>query len=155
YGEEGITFFPGVTSQSCLDGFTIRRAFAIGQGCAVYILGASPVIRNCIITESRGFGAPLYVTSAAPPEIVGCVFSNNESTYLGGGIFSLTTPSFQISDCLFVNNHAQHAGGLVYNYSAPTVTHCMFYGNRSDFGAGQIQLQLESSAHFENCIIAF
>jgi len=153
--ETGFTFFPGVTRQSCLDGFTIRRAYWIGQGCAIYLLGASPVIRNCIVTENAGYGAPLYVTSGSQPEIVDCVFSNNVSTFWGGGIYCLSSPNPIIRNCLFVNNTALRAGGLYCNYSAPTVENCTFYGNRSDFDAGHVQLGSDSPARFENCILAF
>ena len=153
--EEGFAFFPGVTSESCLDGFTIQNARYYGQGSAVYLLGASPVIRNCIITENVGYGAPLYITSGGQPEILGCVFSNNVSTYFGGGIFCLSTPNPIIRNCLFINNSALRAGGLYCNYSAPTVENCTFYGNRSDFDAGHVQLGFNSPARFESCILAF
>ena len=67
-----------------------------------------------------------------PPEVTGCVFSDNFGNAFGGAIHILGS-SVVISDCAFNTNSAD-SGGAIYSDSEVTILGCSFTGNTADFG---------------------
>ena len=108
----GIYFHTGETSDAIVQGFTIRNG-SDSYGGGIRINGASPTIRDCVIT--------------------GCTSTN----YGGGGIYCNGSASPTITDCAFTSNTASgtysYGGGLVCSSCTGTVTveGCTFTGNRN------------------------
>ena len=70
----GIYLHDGEDNNSVIDGFTIKNAFTDELG-AIYLVGASPTIRHCIITQNDCNG--IYLSSGAQPIIDSCTISLN------------------------------------------------------------------------------
>ena len=145
-GMQGWTDYPGGTvvrflngemASSVLEGFTITGGQTYGGSggnTGVYCSGASPLIRDCIITGNSGgygggvLGDPILErcqiigNTAQPygpgggivgaPTVIECVISNNSSGYYGGGIYA-TAPCVIIDSVIDSNS----AGNGVDGYS--------------------------------------
>jgi len=121
-----VIFEDSETSAAILNGFTITNGSA-AYGGGVHIDGASPTIKNCIITSNvaTSYGGGIYVTGYASPSIEYCVITYNDGSYKGGGVHceSYATPT--ISDCDISYNSANDSngdGGGIYASSEITVT---------------------------------
>lgn len=150
--------------------FTNNVAFR--DGGAVYLAAA---VSNCTFaankttivpaaTETYGGGA-VYVNDENA-EIVGCTFTDNESSHLGGAVRS-SRQIRMLADCTFSNNAALRGpGGGVYSAGdflalanctfadntsptnggaayttgyVPLMTNCVFRGNRAGSHSGALQ----------------
>jgi len=106
----------GEGPETIVDGFTLREGHNSSYGGGVYCGGASPTIRNCIITWS-------------------------DSDTGGGGMFCGNSHA-TISNCIFwlntVSGGDDVGGGLYISGSGSNVTidQCTFYGNTAGQGAG-------------------
>ena len=89
----GFSFTSRETNDAILEGFTIRNGVHINGG-GIYILNASPTIKNCFVEWNRvvrdgnwtGNGGGIYAKNS---DVVlrGCTVSNNRAATYGGGIF--------------------------------------------------------------------
>jgi len=97
-------------------------------------------INNCVFTNNiADFGGGGYCNNSQGlfadtiPSITNCVFNNNNGGGNGGGIFS--SASCAITNSTFSNNFdsgVPSGGGIFITYSnPPTITNCVFWGNRS------------------------
>ncbi|MBA7641265.1 hypothetical protein ES703_48941 [subsurface metagenome] len=80
------------------------------------------------------------------------LYSMGEYDEYGGGMYNYNgNPT--LTNCVFSGNRAEEWGGGMYNSeSSPTVTNCTFSGNSaSEFGGGMINY--ESSPTVTNCIL--
>ncbi|MBI5702098.1 MAG: hypothetical protein HZC39_01090, partial [Chloroflexi bacterium] len=115
-----VVWASNVTATAILDGFTITGGNTQGDGHfggGVYIINASPTLRNLIITD------------------------NQSPTGGGGGMFigtdpGETTSSPTITSVTFSNNTAERGGGLFNQNSNPVLTNVIFTGNTATNGAG-------------------
>ncbi|HRP64326.1 MAG TPA: hypothetical protein PK400_13590 [Phycisphaerales bacterium] len=138
----------GITA--VLDGFTIRGGHAVpvqgGQtykacGGGILCIGASPVIRDCIIKECFskfsitqtvtapcGGGMHIEYTTApamiAAPRIERCVFTYNKTTFGSGGAVGVEYGCDAVLiDCTITHNRAtQNGGGVAVAGSANATT---------------------------------
>jgi len=142
----GIICNNGETSDTIIDGFTIRECNAQSYGLSgyTYVLGGgmlidncSPTISNCIFEENTTFD---FVSNGA----------------FGGGIFIAGYPedsTTKLTNCVFRDNTALHAGGGVFLwYGNSTLENCTFTENNSAAGAG-VTVQ-DSGAMISNCVIS-
>ena len=154
-------FIHGETANSVLENVTIRNAWGTygggmridsssptirgvifqwnggGDGGAIILAGASPVIEDCVFEDNEvsDAGGAIYANASAP-QIVGCVFKGN-SAYWGGGALYNQSSTSSLTDCRFENNSSDHWGGAVHNRyseSAPTFDDCVFVGNTGATG---------------------
>ncbi|MFZ5882703.1 MAG: beta strand repeat-containing protein, partial [Chloroflexota bacterium] len=115
-----VVWVSNVTTSAVLDGFTITGGNTEGDGHfggGVYIINASPTLRNLIITD------------------------NQSPTGGGGGMFigtdpGETTSSPVLTNITFSNNTAERGGGLFNQNSNPVLTNVIFTGNIATNGAG-------------------
>ena len=124
-GARGFTILRGETSETVVDGFTLRRcATGVGDnsgGGAMLILFSSPTIQNCVFLENS---------------------TVNNVTIGGGGAISCRGSGAEIRDCLFRDNTVTttsgfsdgHGAGLAAFASAIQVIDCTFDDNRSVHG---------------------
>jgi len=88
-------------------------------------------IRNC-----SGNGGGGMVNSHSSPQVINCIFENNQAeqeyyyTASGGGVLN-NASSATFEDCIFKNNAAEYSGGAIYNknFSAVTILNCEFMSN--------------------------
>ncbi|MHC4947503.1 MAG: hypothetical protein ACYTG1_04485 [Planctomycetota bacterium] len=158
-----VTFVSGEGPDTVVEGFTITGGAGTEDrtdrrsGGGVYISGAGPTVRRCILLDNRlsgrvDRGGGIFARRGEPV-IVGCVFDGNAAGKRGGG---LDATSAIVVNCVFERNVARNAAGarlrrgLVANSVfrdntagrragglAPgraTVAHCTFHGNVADAG---------------------
>ncbi len=152
-----FVFNHGEDVDSVLEGFTISGGKGVGSltrlGGGIFIRGAHPVIRDCVIEGNQAtFGGGIY-TWEAHPRIQGCEIKNNHADRLGGGLYVYSDrPSVQ--DCLLTGNTAKDGGaaGLEGNCEA-VFQQCQIEGNRAEQG-GALSLQEGASSQVVNTLIA-
>ncbi|MCK4415365.1 MAG: hypothetical protein KAY32_17660 [Candidatus Eisenbacteria sp.] len=167
-GHRGIYFHAGEGAGSVLQGVTITGGWASGpvfpwlRGGAIYCVGASPEIRDCVFRDNRSYdiegysiGGAIASVSGGSPAIIDCLFEGNLSS-LGGAIsgeFGL------VEGCTFVGNRAfdeggESRGGAVYLAFQNTILeNCTLVYNEADDGAGFFCQ--DCAPHVENTIVAF
>ena len=97
-------------------------------------------------------GAGMYLKDSSPT-IVGCVFSNNVTSYMGGGAAITDSGSPLFVNCKFHNNEAKFAGGAVWNWEgSPTFENCLFFKNLG--GEGGAVASKDGIVTFINCTFA-
>ncbi len=123
-----------ITDLTVIDGFTIRDGFANANddgfdpdddlGGGMLILGAPHVVR-CIFQDNkaqlRGGGVAI-AEELVEPEFINCVFIDNEAGLV----------PFEGSGRIFLG------GGLANDRGAPTLTNCLFFGNKALQDGGAI-----------------
>lgn len=173
-----VTFSNSELKSSILDGFDIRNGSA-EDGAGVYILGASPVIRNCSIASNSAsrFGAGVFLENASPT-FEDVAIEWNTAVKTGGGLYSKNSTfnmfvgSFKsnsglnggaiyckdsTADCLlsavsFDSNHCTGNGGAVYDKTSSfTLQDCSFTGNYANNGGAWYSYS-NGDAEFSNCL---
>ena len=149
---------PGILMISdCL--FTDNKAITLptryataGFGGALYNLGSTVTLTNCVFNhnESSGGGAvynryaePQKYTAAASHTMYSynCTFSNNIAA--GGGAINNIDDTLYLTDCSFLNNQAA-IGGAIANQcrdaesSIVNATNCLFNNNSANTQGGTI-----------------
>ncbi|MBL4902446.1 MAG: right-handed parallel beta-helix repeat-containing protein [Desulfocapsa sp.] len=140
-----------------LDGFTIKNGKAAwingagswggGGGGGIIIINASPVIKNCIITncvatsDEAAFGAGIMI-SGSRAVIKNCTISNNIIALPLGG-----DPA---------SNPQGGAGIVIMNGSTPIISGCTITGNKTTgWSTGGGIYVKGSSPIISNCIISY
>ncbi len=151
-----VAFFgTGETSASVLDGFTLQNGHAgagplsFGSGGGILISGASPTIRNNVITNNVA-DLPAWgiaVEAGGSPIIDGNTISNNRGSGCctggsgGGGISVTAAGSTQILNNIITNHIVAPdfggAGGIdLFAAGASTIQNNLISGNRGGSGGG-------------------
>ncbi len=142
YEDRGFQLESGETNAAVIAGFTIRRGSRdmwTANGGGIYCHGASPTIRNCIITECRieNQGGGIYMESAQPASISDCLVQRNY--------------------CLMGGDDGGEGGGL-YLVGPITVSRCTIRGNVCEMGVFQGTygggVFCTNGARLEDCLIA-
>jgi predicted outer membrane repeat protein len=111
-----VSFVNSETSESVLQGFTIRNGIAY-QGGGIFIGNDPPAI-------------------PASPTITSCIITGNQSTNSGGGIYAKYS-TLSLSDTAIRNNYSGAAGGGVYlKYCNGTFIECSVENNNANNGGG-------------------
>ena len=128
-GQRGFYFHTGETSNSVLDGFTIRNGTGVryGNGGGIYCDdNSSPTITNNIITRNSSGG--IYCDDNSSPMITNNIITRNS----GGGISCETNSSPMITNNTITRNSGGgiHSGGIFCEYNAsPTITNTILWYN--------------------------
>jgi len=126
------------TKESTLTGCTFTSNTALDGG-AVYVGSSSlpTTITNCIFSanDASGHGGGLY--SWDEPVLTGCVFSANTTDGYGGAICH-TNNRMTLLNCTIANNQAGGTGGGIYSDYGITVKNTVFWDNTATFGYPQI-----------------
>jgi hypothetical protein len=181
----GFMFTAGETSDSVLEGVTIRNSWTESSECGGAVQcrgGSSPTIANCEFVQCEaGCGGGVWCQSESNPTITDCSFYGNIVSQRGGGLFC-TGSSPSLAGCSFWYNRAESGGAVGCNgTSAPTftnctvarnfaylgaafyckdtatatITNCTFVANETTAGGRIVLCTEESSVLLENTIIAF
>jgi hypothetical protein len=139
-----VTFATAEGKDSVLDGFTVRNGKA-GYGAGISINGASPTIRNSILTKNRatgtfGRGGGIGVLGAqSHPAILCTQFLGNTADYDGGGLMSGYSANPYLRSGYFEGNSAPYGGGIgVYNSGRLDLGWTELIANRATSDGGGI-----------------
>jgi parallel beta-helix repeat protein len=151
-----VTFSSQETSDSVLDGFTIRNgAVAVSSttGSGIYVADSSPTIKNNIITDNsgcQGSGIDVYFGS---PLIQGNTITNNKQGGCsggtgGGGILIGGASQPQILNNTISSNTTGVDGGGISLFAAgtPTISGNIISGNTAAGVGGGIAMANDSDA---------
>lgn len=153
-----VIFENGEDANSILSGFTITGGYATGSGtddsgAGIFCYNASPVIRNCLITDNYAaqYGGGIY-SAYSSMKITNCIFNANEATDSGGAIRAYSGSPI-IADCNFLENTAHYGGAIQQNLANSLITDCIFTGNRTLLtnGYGGAIRNLDASSMLVNC----
>ncbi len=130
----GFYFHTGETSAAVVGGFTIRNGESAERGGGICCEGASPLIKNCTISDCRtGAGAP---------------------TGYGGGLFCANS-GVALTNCRLTGNSADEGAAVYAMDSSPALTGCALVANAAVKGGGGIRiLRGGSGAHLTDCTLA-
>ena len=142
-----IIYISSLGNTAILDGFTIRDSYNENlmdgnQGGGIWIIGASPVIRNCIVRNNNNAsnGGGVAINNGSP-EFINCLFVENATTFSGGAVRTEGgTPI--ITNCTFVGNTANYGASIAGNNFANITNHilknCILWGNSATNGYNDI-----------------
>lgn len=158
-----LTLQNNESTNSRLDGFTIRNGYTASYGIAIYLKSAGMDIRNCIFENNNSgrlvrydYGGGNYqeywedsMSTAAiyaqgsPIHISNTVFRGNtsrETMYGGGGgnsgaLNMVNSYGSVISGCRFIDNSGYSAGAIVMSAAQAEIRNCRFVNNVS-YGSG-------------------
>ncbi len=107
-----FVFVSGEGLDTVVDGFTIKNGqppTAAADGGGIFSIGATPTIRNCVITScsSDRYGGGMAAGNAVP-FIDSCTFSFNSSARDGGGLYGWA----KVWNTDFIGNEALGTGGV-------------------------------------------
>ena len=143
------------------------------EGGAIYNDGtfsgfSSAEITDCQFINNRSYGGDggaIYNSGflgTCNPELMACLFENNESQFAGGAIFNNGVEGACnpiITNCRFTENRAITYGGVMYNqgksgHASPVITNCLFSENLALSAGAVYNLganQGNANAVFTNC----
>ncbi len=169
---EGLTFTGG-TGHRGLRG----RDTELGGG--LIAVGASPTIRNCVLTGNTvthngggaycGPGANVrfencritgnaaekgggVLSVASRPVMVDCTFESNAASYCGGGLFAAKGSAPVLRGCTFVTNTAAYQGGGACSLdSSGEILASTFERNRAGSHGGAVYFGFRTSMTASSC----
>ena len=149
---QAFYFHSGETSNSVVQGFTIKNGLAYFGGAIECFLNSSPTIRDCVFTGNTAnyYGGAIECYEASP-EIFNCLFYDNSAGDYGGAI-DCEDASPMITNCTFSNNMANDGGAISSSwYSSPQVVNCVFEMN-SNHAIYEYSQTLTSDVTVTNCL---
>jgi len=145
---------------SVLDGFTITGGTGVFTnvfppplsdgyqlGGGLYIIGASPMVTNCVITNNRcetyfSRGGGIYIAGGSA-RIEHCRITNNVASggYGSGAGIYVADGSPVLKDCVLTGNsvysyHSGNCGGIAVAGGSPSFMECRINGNSASGGVG-------------------
>jgi len=133
----------------------IQDCMASQGGGFSLLENANPVIKRCVITNSRGTG--IMMAENCDPLIEDCQLTDNEAapvSYAGGmGIYA--NSNAVVNRCLIAGNVNNHngGGGMRIEDSSPTITNTYIIDNTTIRHAGGVLLRNSAFPKFYNCTI--
>jgi len=114
-----------VAADVCLDGLTLSRGYATGNGGSALYIAKAATIGNCLFTGNGGTYA--IQNFAGVMNTVGESYSNCVFIANTGCLYNRNA-KFSLKNSLFLNNAGTY---LVHFWSSSTIDHCTFAGNTS------------------------
>lgn len=148
----------GIDRSAILEGVTIIAGKAFTGGGIEIRNGASPTIRDNLITAntagtSESYGGGIFI-SGGSPLISGNTFTKNYASWAGGAIAVWDESSAVITGNHFQDNKANQYGGAInVTRSSPTITGNTIVRNTAIYGAG-IDMNI-SAPEFANNILMY
>ncbi len=149
----GFYFYKDTTADT-VSGFTIKNGTSdppcewSAYGGGILCRESSPVIEGCIITDCQadygGGGIGCYPTAA--PEITNCLIRDCESGS-GAGIYCRQDSDGKITNCTISGNTASGYGGGIeaYDSSSVTVKNSVLWDDEAGIGGDEIDVSGGSS----------
>lgn len=124
----GVIFNHNEGENAILEGFTIQNGLA-DNGGGIQVIGASPTIRNCIVTgnTAQENGGGIYIENGSP-RIENTLVVKNTATGNGGGFYLTSAPAVEIVNCTTAFNMSSDSGSDFYAVSSNAViTNAIFW----------------------------
>ena len=136
HAHRGFNFHSGEDATSVLEGLMITNGYAgsCSFGGGVWCSGSSPTFADCAFSENSTSyaGGGMANCDNSNPTLTNCTFRGN-SGYCGGGMCNFDNSNPTLTNCTFSENSAawNGCGGGIYNAynSSPTLTYCAFIAN--------------------------
>ena len=156
-----VTFQSGETNLARLEGFRISGGGGSGNsgsqlGGGIYISGASPCIRDCIIEENQAFvGGGVFIDAGPSQQIVleEVQILSNLALNSGGGLGIVGVGSgVTLVNCLIQGNQSETVAGAIYcEASSVQLQSCQVKQNSAEMLVGGVWLYLNSEGDFFDC----
>ncbi len=150
----------GLTSNAILDGFTVKYAYADGEGShwaggGMANYSSNPTVSNINFVSNRAiYGAGVYNYTASP-SITSCTFLTNYAVNEAGAVYNTVGSSPTISNCTFSTNSSDWSAAMYNLYSSsPTITNSLFINNSTTQNGGAIRNVIDCSPTVINCTFA-
>jgi parallel beta-helix repeat protein len=124
----------------------------IGHGGGMFIRRSYAIVRNCdfLKNSASGHGGAIYINENSDASIEECRFDLNSASW-GGAITCAVSCSPLLLGCHFTNNHVSNVGGGVYirSSSSPRIEQCSFIDNvqEGNPGAGGAAITIYGSGN--------
>ena len=149
--DRGFLLNNGQDRRDVIDGLTITNGMVLGPGGAIYIITASPIIRNCLLAGNSasgyhdnsysGGGGALMIYGESNPLIKGNIIRDNVAHNLGGGLLFAEYTSGEVRNNVIEGNKAldDWGGGiaLVNNSTPLIINNLIIHNSCSGFNGGR------------------
>jgi predicted outer membrane repeat protein len=152
----GFVFNSGETSDSVIEGFTLRRANAVGSGGGGIICqSSSPTIINCVLdSNTADIGSGILCIAGADATLLSCTVKNNYSVQYGAGVGCVQSSPVILNCTIKYNQSEKFGGGIACaDNSNSVITGCTINGNFAYQFGGGVVLSLNSNATMTGCAI--
>ena len=154
----GFAFFSNEDSTAILDGFTLRNG-SNNVGGAIWTIGTSPTIKNCVFElNSATHGGAYFGQLAGSPHFLNCSFIENSAGGFGGAIyFQYSNIVLSLIECIFIENVAARGGAIATGGNCQLfLTNCTFVKNSASIDGSAIRVKENSDiCNISNCILAY
>ena len=122
-----------------------------GLGGAIDNIGKM-CLESCIFEDNNSYDVDGGVIAQlyGSSDIKNCKFENNSANVKGGVIAVLET-SISLVDSIFENNHSKYGGVISSGKSSLKFKNCDFIDNTSEYGSILIDDSVDSNISFDNC----
>jgi predicted outer membrane repeat protein len=149
-----FNFVNGEDSNSILKGFTITGGYGpeaegYNVGGAIYCLGSSPTITDCVFDDNIAErGGALYMRDGSIA-MIGFVFTGNQAADQGGAIY-LFNYDTDLNLCQFIDNTASDGGAIYCESGGLILDRCTFHNNTANSSGGAAYYN-SASTELTNC----
>lgn len=145
-----------VSADATIDGFQIRNGYdPVHAGGLYKTHGAAPTIENCVFFDNIAgqWGGAIFADSGTY-FLINCTFKRNRGPWFGGAIYNNHECSPDIINCMFMENQAGNGGAIFVSGSAQTkIINCSFSNNLANDKGGAIFSWEASTPTITNCIL--
>ena len=140
-----------ITENTIIDGLTIEEGYFeswSGQGAGAYLEWAKPLFKNVWFRDNYvgNEGGAVYGGSGSEARFISCLFTDNESDYLGGAVYSLKLLRFV--NCVWYQNKVNSESRIVAGNN--NVTNSIFFDNSGYVFEGNVDF--DGSVNMTNSI---
>jgi hypothetical protein len=143
----GFICSSGETTNTVIQGFTVRTRVVELGAAGVTCVAASPTIKECWFFDCGQAG--VRCQSGANPLIVDCLFQENE-----GGIEIQDSSPMVTRSTMLLNRDANGAGLHISGTSEPHVVNCVIVQNVATNMGGGFYVGVDAEPIFVNCTVA-
>ena len=109
------------------------------QGGGAYLTSCTTTMFQCVFSDNQATnqGGGLYIIGGSTTSMSQCAFTNNQATYSGGGVFITGGTATSMTRCVFTDNYASSSGGgLCTSGGSVTANETGFESNYASTGGG-------------------
>ena len=139
----GMLFENGESEKTIIEGFTFINGYTLSHGGGVRNTSSSPTIQNCVFQDNYSalMGGGLFSSgSQGSLTIKECTFTGNSCVYGGGGMRN-SGGNTTLENCTFIGNTSYEYGGGMNNSAGgnAAIINCIFKNNTASYGGGGIR----------------
>ncbi len=124
------------STNSLVEGFTIRNGFSASYGGGVCMYGPS-TMQDCLVTSNQAWGAGGVMFQANGAVVKNSTIQGNVAAYFGGGVIFYNHTTGLVDTCIISGNTASNYGGGVSFQFAGVVSNSWIADNTtSNYGGG-------------------